>query len=118
MATGIKTQAGMVMKHLWTNSSPTTEVASGTKIEVDLTNYDAVMIYYMAATDVQRVSSLICLKNSTQHILMTVDPGTTAVRARYATVADDGVTMGPGYSNTTNAKKHIIPYKIYGIKGL
>lgn len=118
MATGVKSRAGASLAKLWENNSPGSSFSAQT-VSVDLTNYDAVLIVFNAvSTDTQTKASQICLKNGVKHILTTVMAGTTTIRTRGVTVSDNGCVFTTGYEGSTSKTGSIIPYVIYGIKGL
>lgn len=119
MATGMRQpKGGATFDLLWTNSSYTSAFAAQT-VSLDLSAYDAVLIVFLAnTTDLDRQSSMIVLKNGYQHILCTMYAGGTALRTRYVTATDSGVTFAGGYNNTSAGNGNNVPYKIYGIKGI
>lgn len=118
MASGSIEKSGATFDLLWTNSAPSSSFSAKT-VSLDLTDYDAVLIVFLAnATDLNRQASMIVLKNGKQHILFMMYLTGTNFRTRYATATDTGVVFSTGYSGSTAGTNTTIPYKIYGINGI
>lgn len=117
MASGKINMPGVSMIGLWTNSSPTSAFSAQT-IPLDLSDYDGILLYFLATnTDVNRQSSMICLKGY-KSVFSDVVVGATAIRSRAVTVTDTGAQFTTGYNNTSSNTSSAIPYKIFGIKGM
>lgn len=118
MATGIYEKPATIFTLLWTNSDPTANFSAKT-VSIDLSDYDAVLIYFFANANMTRQDSVIIRKASGGGgLLVTSVEGSGVIRTRTAVVSASGVQFGTGYSGTSSAAASCIPYKIYGIKGL
>lgn len=112
---------------LWTNASPTSAFAAQT-IQCD-TGYDAYAIVYIGHTSApaQKLTVLL-VESDCQLSFIAGSTGMTTGRIfmtiRQATKAVDGISFGSDYGCAADgswyAYNHsgIVPYKIYGIKGV
>ena len=109
---------GEVQTLLWTN--PNTKVAFGNKkIEIDLSNYDGVIVEFLdnASSSVQNVISRIKVEKNVSHANGGgfVSSGTSGVARNITAVDNTGVTIGNAFSSNEN-NAYVIPYRIYGYK--
>ena len=119
MASGVIDRMETTFELLWTNPSPLASAGfSAQTVSLDLSTYDAVFIVFIANLNYDRMATAICPKKSGYNVLTTAIPSATAVRARNATVTDNGVQFSSGYSGTSASETSAIPYRIYGIRGL
>ena len=102
---------------LWTNSAPTTSFSPQT-VEIDLSGYAAIGIYFYnySSTDpeygAQMVIGLVGDK-----ICLPLTSYTGRGGVRIATTSTSGIAFGDGLYNNTTQNGYAIPYKIYGING-
>ena len=122
-ATSTDYDAGWVlplsMKLLWTNSNPSTSFAAQT-VSLDLSGYDAVYILArnVPVTDTQNsLVSMLALKGQASSLVVTSRLSNNTGARRF-TATDTGVAFEYcGYNGQTN-NDVLVPYKIYGIKGI
>lgn len=108
---------------LWTNASPTSSFSPQT-VSLNLSGYDAVLIYVANNTSRTCINGWILPKGAPQSKLVSfkTDYGLYPT-SRNATVTATGVTFGDGYDNGNSTTANLsntccIPYSIYGIKGV
>lgn len=109
--------AGVEIRLLWTNESPSTSVGA-TTIDLDLTDYDAVFVQVERTTGGATLMTSFIPKDGKTHPLMMRTTSSTTLTARDFEVTDAGVEISNGYSGTTAGKTYMIPTKIWGIKGI
>ena len=111
---------------LWTNASPTSSFATQT-VQIDLTNYDAVIIFsHSSNTGTVIAQNTIAIKGYTESFVMkhVAFSGTNViVYTRNSYISEEGVQFSDATSqaqggSSTTANTTLIPYKIYGIKGV
>lgn len=109
-------QKNMVL--LWTNPSPTNNF-NAQSINVDLSNYDALLIiYYYGTQSSNRVelSSLLPVNNITKYICISSGTNVTGGRKLSYDSSTKKITFeSASYNNATN-NSYIIPVYIYGLK--
>ena len=104
---------------VWENTSPLNDFASQTVVTNDITDASGVLIFYITnKTDMERLMSVIHIPSSGYGVLFAVYPSGTALRSRrfYCTFAENKVTFGNGYNNTTQNNENCIPYRIYKLR--
>ena len=108
---------------LWENASPTSEFA-GQTIELNLTNYDAIYCDFVA-TSGNIIQSVIMKKGEGAYSRYVSSNGSNVRWYHRQTIVDiagitfnDGVYFTQGTSGNTSINTYLIPYHIYGIKGL
>ena len=112
---------------LWTNASPTSEFAAQT-VSLDLAEYDAVLITFYGNTSSEHtaISSLMTVGD---HVNCYINTGLGSMALTLYTRSFDITTSGIDFGdcsqkayNSTSASttnnNDVIPYKIYGIKGV
>ena len=104
---------------LWTNSNLTS--FSGGTIELDLSEYDYIVIDGNYSSDAGVVSKSLIKKGSSQYIDIGTFYNSSTNRAvsqiRLVTVNNTGVTFGEQLDYGSNGKStHGIPYHIWGLK--
>lgn len=114
---------GIEMKLLWTNPSPNAAFAAQT-VSINLSDYDYIKVFFNLYNDSNKgMLSTDALINETEYnnanYIGYVWPGSAATRYHrkfYAT--STGVQFEVGIGNGSAANNCMIPYKIYGIKGI
>ena len=111
---------GLSMELLWENASPTSTFARQT-ISLDLTGYDACMVFFKIKTNNDIRASAYSLKNVKGFIFSDDNSGHVCNRA--FTTKDYGVDFLQAYYYATYASYaenngYQIPERIYGIKGV
>lgn len=104
---------------VWENQSPLASFASQTVVTNDLSDAMGLLVFYLVNnTNMERLMSVIHFPTSGYGLLFAVYPSGTALRTRrfYATYAENKVTFGGGYSNTTSSNDNCIPYRIYKLR--
>lgn len=109
---------GEVQTLLWTN--PNTKVNFGSKkIEIDLSNYEGVIIEFLdnAGSEVQNVISRTKIEKNISYAYGGgfVPSAVSGIARNITTVDNTGVTIGNAFSNAEN-NAYVIPYRIYGYK--
>ena len=109
---------GEVQTLLWTN--PNTKVNfGGKKIEIDLSNYDGVIVEFLdnASSAVQNVISRTKIEKNISYANGGgfVSSGVSGVARNITAVDNTGVTIGNAFSSNEN-NAYLIPYRIYGYK--
>lgn len=112
---------------LWTNASPTSAF-EGQTISLDLSGYDAVEIEFRKNTSVNLLYYEKCKIgwNADVQSMWNIDISSNAtVVYRSFTVSESGITFAnsvykssPFGTTVGNNNNYMIPYKIYGIKGV
>lgn len=112
---------------LWENASPTSDFAAQT-ISLDLSEYDRIIILMKTEPNVSNyLNSIIEVGTYGWGQFLVNIASAVALRlfARKITVNSDGVIFDKGYyknvnstSAATSSNSHVIPVKIYGIKGV
>lgn len=104
------------IRKLWENTNPTGNFYAQT-VNLDLSEYDGVSIYYKAYPDAVSIIPYGFIPKGTQAMLQFV---TTAknVLNRTAAVTDAGVEFGPGQANGENSNTAPAPLAIYGWAGI
>lgn len=108
---------------LWENASPTSAFAAQT-VQLNLSSYDAVFIYYQNSTP-KSYGSPIILVGTPEYVFRFSSNNGNNQRyfTRSATVTTSGVEFSAcqyfqqGSSNGTAQNTDLVPVKIYGIKG-
>lgn len=105
---------------VWENPNPLQSFASQTVVTTgDLTDASGVLIFYLInITDMNRLMSVIHFPSTGYGAMFGVYPSGTALRSRrfYCTFAENKVTFGNGYNNTTQNNDNCIPYRIYKLR--
>lgn len=116
------------MELLWTNASPTSAFATQ-KVTCDM-SYDMYFILCISHLDspLIKISNFLCEDTCTLVYITGSNSeisGSMCNHKRHATRESDGITFSGAYASTTSAswyaytsEKSVIPYKIYGIKGV
>ena len=107
------------MNLIWENSSITSSFAAQTiTTSTSVSNYDGVIIIFknVANSEVFMSSGFIPLGVSTMLTYSSTDGKNTYTRA--ATVSSSSISFKVGKDNGTESTNIIIPYKIYGVKGV
>lgn len=112
---------GMKMELLWENASPTSEFAAQT-ISLDLSNYDAIDLYYRTYTSFDMNTGYYrCPVGKNQRATTSSE----FIYIRDCNTTIHGVTFRDaeyvatyGSANYTTYNSILIPIKIYGIKGV
>lgn len=115
---------------LWTNPNPTTGMASGDVINLDLSDYVSVKIIFKvdASTTTMATSRYIereieiGYRSSVDHITPYTNQPNVVVRQRTFTVETTGITLDNATQHTVGSSNAytfpdanaLIPYKIYG----
>lgn len=116
---------------LWTNPNPTSGMAQGEVIDLDLSNYASVKIIFKVDASTTTMASSryiereieIGYRSSIDHITPYVNQPTVAIRQRTFIVETTGITLDQGTQHTIGATNSyvvpdnntLIPYKIYGV---
>lgn len=99
------------MKLLWTNPKSGQAYSTGT-VELDLSNYDAVLVTAQYSTgDTSVVEPLFLLAGQTGVFFNAYGAGAAPFTYRRATVSKTGVSFA-----TANVAETLIPYQIFGVK--
>ena len=101
---------------LWENASPSSTFAAQT-LSLDLSGYDAVMIFFHNASDstIYLSTGMIPIGYKTT-LAYTTTSG--AIYSRPATASSTGIVFEAGQTGTTSGAKYCVPVHIYGIKGV
>lgn len=101
---------------LWENASPSSTFAAQT-LSLDLSGYDAVMIFFHNASDstIYLSTGMIPIGYKTT-LAYTTTSG--AIYSRPATASSTGIVFEAGQTGTTSGAKYCVPVRIYGIKGV
>lgn len=103
--------SGSGMKLLWTNPNPGQAYSTGT-VELDLSNYDAVLVTAQYATnDTAIIEPLFLLVGQTGVFFNSYGVGAAPFTYRKATVSKTGVSFA-----AANVAETLIPYQIFGVK--
>lgn len=100
-------------KLLWENPNPTSSFGSQT-VEIDLSNYESVLIECILSSVIQTKLTGYCEKEYESGNIGGSN-GTVAY-GRGFTMSDSGITFGSAVYNRDVNDKTIIPQKIYGAK--
>ena len=105
-----------LMTLLWENSSPTSSFAAQT-IQLDLSDYDEIMISFAHYTDDMTQSSYIIMKNDNWHPCRVMKSTYATDTYRNVKATNIGITFSAGFNPQTNQNDTscAIPLKIYGI---
>ena len=106
----------MSMKKLWQNASATSSFA-GQTITVDLSGYDLYMVTAVAALTSQYIISTIIPATHGGVISYTWGDSGAPVHRSFVRTAN-GVQFYGAYYNKSPSTDHVIPFQIYGIKGV
>ena len=106
---------GEVQTLLWENTTPTSEFANK-KINIDLTNYDGVIVEFIDGGQVIRTRCKVAFTDSKFLGAGYASAELDLSLSRNVTLARDGVTFSNGIKNTSSNNLVVIPYKIYGYK--
>lgn len=101
---------------LWENPSPTSSFAAQT-IQLDLSDYDEIMISFAHYTDDMTQSSYIIMKNDNWHPCRVMKSTYATDTYRNVKATNIGITFSGGFNPQTNQNDTscAIPLKIYGI---
>lgn len=101
---------------LWTNSAPTAAFAAQT-VQLDLSNYDAVLIAVRAGRTDGQYWSGYCFKddNSVFASIASKINASTDVHSRGAKMTNSGVEFSTGYKGSTSGTNYAIPIYIFGV---
>lgn len=129
MEAAIANAGHIEMELLWENAAPTSQFAPQT-IEVDLSNYSMIIMTFksyvsydykgLTAIFKKGDAAVVCVNSSGSGI----NGGALWASNRIITASDDnGITVGQGtyvpYSGTPAVRNDsLLPYQIYGIKGV
>lgn len=103
---------------LWTNASPTSAFAAQT-VSLDLSGYDFVLVYAMwSKTYQQPVPPFFAFIGIVDAILIGLQSNNAASLERSFNVTSTGVAFGVGKLGGSTNNEMLIPYRIYGIKGV
>lgn len=116
---------------LWTNPNPTTGMADGDVINLDLSDYVSVKIIFKVDASTTTMSSSryiereieVGYRSSVDHITPYTNQPYVVVRQRTFVVESTGITLASGTQHTVGSSNAytapdvnaLIPYKIYGI---
>lgn len=111
--------AGVSMKLLWTNPTPTANFAAQT-VALNLSGYQALKIKF--------VTTPTGTGHAVQDVLIDGEPyycylhnattGTQYSYIRMATATNTGVEFSTGYRGQAQGAGYMIPLQIYGIRGI
>ena len=125
---GKRTDSGITMTLLWTNSSPASSFAAQ-KVSLDLSGYDAVLVLYRYGISTDRLNSLILPMNAASGLLLQAGNfgsanGYIFVR-NISDIDSTGITFDASYRRALNSSSaasstgdYCYPIYIYGIKGI
>jgi len=103
---------------LWTNASPASSFSAQT-VAIDLTNYDFVAVFAMWSKTYQQICPLnLVYIGAVDALLIGLQSNSAASLERLFSVSTSGVTFGTGKLGGSNNNDMLIPFRIYGIKGL
>lgn len=103
---------------LWTNASPQSQFGAQT-ISLDLSNYDAVLVVVTNTTLSGAPSTSYIVKEGTRSNMFGIAlAGTDDIYKRAVTISQSGVAFESGYAAKSQNNGALIPYQIYGIKGV
>ena len=109
---------GITMSLLWTNPSPTSSFAAQT-VPIDLSGYDAIGIIPLFSTSVQYPAFMqIYINTPSTVVLNTYASDSNRQGGRTVTISSNGLQFSAGNYNGSATNSNIIPYKVYGIKGI
>ena len=112
----LKGMGAVIITKLWENASPTSSF-SGQTIAVDLSGYDFYLVTAMASTSSHYVISNISPVDNGG--LLSFSWGDTAAPVHRSYVrTDDGIQFYGAYYNKAGNQSYLMPYKIFGIKGV
>ena len=105
-----------LMTLLWENSSPTSSFAAQT-IQLDLSDYDEIMILFAHYTNDMTQSSYIIMKNDNWNPCRVMKSTYATDTYRNVKATNIGITFSGGFNPQTNQNDTscAIPLKIYGI---
>ena len=109
----------VVKTKLWQNASRTSSFSPQT-ISVDLSGYDEVEVYYCLETEAEfnkHMVSSICPVGESLFATFTFGSA-SATYSRGATTNASGVTFSTGYQSGSASNASLVPYRIFGIKGV
>ena len=105
---------GVEMKLLWRNASPTSDFSAQT-LTLDLSEYDAAIVSYAQSRNDGRISSsILCMKDRS----ISIGAYRGASIKRTCEVMETGVKFGDASSSSGNTNSSIVPYEIFGVKGV
>lgn len=108
---------------LWENSAPTS-VFNAQTIEIDLSNYDSIIISFISQPTLGWTSKyrFFILKNESQGCNVPMNSDSTTeianVWARIVSVSNKGVKIGYALEDERYAQNACMPIEIYGIKSV
>ena len=118
------------MDLLWENASPTSSFTAQT-ISVNILGYDAILVDFNVAADHSLSSAYFADRNRVEKSIITENGVLRATHARYTSDAvyvvmrdfkpyfdTNTIAFELGYQNGVEKPRMMIPYKIYGIKGV
>lgn len=112
----LKGMGAVIITKLWENASPTSSFA-GQTIAVDLSGYDFYMVTAVASTTSQYVISTIVPAGNGGLLSYAWGDSGAAVHRSFVRVAN-GIQFYGAYFNKNGSTEHIMPFQIYGIKGV
>lgn len=101
---------GISRKLLWTNSAPTSAMTGTTIAISNMSSYQEFEVYFMLSTSTQYMESRNYLYNQQGRVVM---HNGTSPYTRDVKPVSTGLTITTGTSSS-----YVIPYKVYGIKGV
>lgn len=117
-ASGGGSGGGITMSLIWTNPNPTATFAAQT-VSLDLSGYDAIGIIPLFSTSVQYPAFMqIYINTPSTVVLNTYASDSNRQGGRTVTISSNGLQFSAGNYNGSASNGNIIPYKIYGIKGI
>ena len=101
---------------LWTNSDPTAAFAAQT-VELDLSEYEAVLITVRAGRTDGQYWSQMCFKNEDTYNVSIASKlvASEDTHSRGAVISGNGVTFTTGYKGSTSGTNYSIPIYIFGV---
>lgn len=113
-------EQGVTMKLLWENPNPTSSFAAQT-VELDLSEYDKVLVIFKSYNTQEQYISVICKKDINTRCSYLWDA--SYIYLRNITPKSSGVTFGDCYygkllQSMATQNTGLIPIEIYGIKGV
>ena len=115
---GLKELTDRGMDLLWENPSPASSYDEGF-LSLPLANFEAVMVKFRYSTTTNVVKEFIMTKDqSTEHIIDIGSGYDFTIIHRQCVVSDDRVTFRKAFANKATNSDYMIPWKIYGIKGV
>lgn len=103
---------------LWTNPAPLDAFDAKT-IPLDLTNFDAIIIFFVGQCGWKAESGFCILKDVKQICSVSVEQDSQYLGGswyRMVTHTNSGITIGYPLDSATTMKTAVVPMRIYGVK--